>query len=353
MSITKQIFGFLPDGRRVNAYTLRNASGMTVKIMEYGGTVIELKAPDRYGVYSDVIGGYDSLRSYLGADGYQGAIIGRWGNRIAEGKFSVDGKEYTLAKNNGNNHLHGGTEGFNAKMWNVETVDSDEPSLILSYLSVDGEEGYPGNLNVKVTYTLSADNALSINYVAVTDKKTPINLTNHTYFNLGGYASGSIRSHILTLDASTYLPTDAGLIPTGEIKDVDGTPFDFRLPKEIGRDMDCDDPDIKKAGGYDHCFNFSGGQTVTPVKRAELYEPVSGRLMEVYTNQPCVQLYTGNFLKNAEFPFKGGYKQVPQTFLCLETQHMPDSVNHANFTDSILAPGEKYDFTTVYKFTVN
>lgn len=352
MSIVKKLFGVLGDGRKVYSYTLRNANGMKVKIMDRGGTVMQIKVPDRKGCFSDVVGGYDSLESYVEASGYQGALIGRYGNRIAEGKFSLDGQEYTLFRNNGRNHLHGGNVGFDKKIWNAEAVDGDEPSLILSCVSEDGEEGYPGKLDVRVTYTLTSDNALSINYFAQTDRKTVINLTNHTYFNLGGYASGNIYSHVLSMDASSYLPTDGGLIPTGEIRDVTGTPFDFRIAKEIGRQINDDNADLKIAGGYDHCFNFSGGETVTPVKRAELYDPASGRVMEVYTNQPCVQLYTGNFLNDREHPFKGGYKQTPQTLLCLETQHMPDSINHGNFTDCTLVPGRNYDYTTVYKFSV-
>ena len=203
-----------------------------------------------------------------------------------------------------------------------------------------------------VTYTLTKENGLSIHYEATTDKATPINLTNHTYFNLGGYNSGSVHSHILTLDADTYLPTDERLIPTGELRSVFGTPFDFRSPKRIGEDISSDNVDIKLGGGYDHCLNFAGGETAEPVKRGELYEEKSGRVMELYTNQPCVQLYTGNFLTNEKYPFKGGYPQSIQTFVCLETQHMPDSINQIGFTDCVLRPGEKYDFTTEYRFSV-
>lgn len=352
MSIKKKLFGKLDDGTEVYSYTLRNESGMKVKIMSLGGTIMKIKVPDRNGCFTDVIGGYDSLESYVGADGYQGALIGRFGNRIADGVFTLDGEKYTLATNNGKNHLHGGNVGFDSKVWRVTERDSEEPELEMSYISVDGEEGYPGTLGVTVTYKLTADNALSINYRAVTDKKTILNLTNHTYFNLAGYANGSILDHELFLDADTFLPTDETLIPTGELRSVKGTPFDFRTPKKIGKDFYADDTALKYAGGYDHCFNFCGGETEEPVKRAELYDEKSGRVMEVFTNQPCVQLYTGNFLNNEKYPFKGGFPQKQQSLLCLETQHMPDSINHEGFTDCILNPDEVYDYTTVYKFSV-
>ena len=352
MSIKKKLFGVLADGREVYSYTLRNSNGMKVKILSYGGVIAQIKVPDKNGCFTDVVGGYDCLDSYVNADGYQGALIGRWGNRIAKGKFTLEGKDYSLFINNGENHLHGGEFGFNAKVWDVTEKDGAEPELVLHILSPDGDEGYPGNLDLTVTYKLSCENGLSIRYVATTDKTTVVNLTNHAYFNLSGYASGSIHPLILWMDADTYLPTDEGLIPTGEIRPVDGTPFDFRTPKAVGTDINADDEDLKIAGGYDHCFNFAGGKTDEPVKRAELYDPSSGRVMEVYTNQPCVQFYSGNFLNNEKFPFKGGYKQSLQTLMCLETQHMPDSVNHDNFTNCVLKPGEVYDFTTEYRFGV-
>ncbi len=351
MSIKKKLFGIMPDGREVYSYTLRNANGMKVKIMTLGGTIMQIKVPDRDGNFCDVIGGYDSLSSYLGADGYQGALIGRFGNRIARGKFTLDGVDYTLAVNNGVNHLHGGEEGFNAKIWDAVPTDGDEPSLELHYISPHMDEGYPGTLDVTVTYKLSSDNALFINYRATADKKTVLNLTNHTYFNLSGYADGSILDHELWIDADTYLPTDDTLIPTGELKSVEGTPFDFREMKVIGRDFYNDDTALKYAGGYDHCFNFKGGESKEPIKRAELYSAKSGRVMEVITDQPCVQFYSGNFLTNEKYPFKGGFTQKVQSLMCLETQHMPDSVNHRNFTDCTLDVGEVYDYTTIYKFS--
>lgn len=352
MSIQKQLFGTLADGREVYSYTLKNENGVSAKIISYGGALVELRVPDRKGCFVDVIGGYDCLDSYVGGDGYQGALIGRWGNRIARGKFSLEGTDYSLFINNGVNHLHGGEYGFNAKVWEVTEQDGEEPSVSLHILSPDGDEGYPGNLDVTVTYRLTKDNGLVLHYVASTDRTTVLNLTNHTYFNLGGYASGSIHSHVLRLDADTYLPTDDTLIPTGELRSVEGTPFDFRSPKTIGEDIGKEDLDLVQAGGYDHCLNFVGGKTQEPVLRGELYDPRSGRVMEIYTNQPCVQFYSGNFLTNEEYPFKGGYPQRQQTLLCLETQHMPDSVNHESFTNCVLKPGEVYDFTTEYRFKV-
>ena len=351
MSIQKTLFGTLPDGRSVYEFTLRNASGTTVKLLDYGATVKEIHVVDKNGMFADVVAGYDTLDSYLRADGYQGAVIGRIGNRICKGKFELDGKKYDLYINNGPNHLHGGKEGFNAKLWVPEMYEGNEPSVLFSYVSPDGEEGYPGTLSVSVKYTLTEDNALAINYVATTDKKTIINLTNHSYFNLGGYDSGNIYSHLLSIDAPYYLPTDENLIPTGEIRSVKGTPFDFTESKEIGKDIDADCEDLKIAGGYDHCFYFGASESNEVTKRAELYELESGRLMEMFTNQPGVQIYTGNFVNNPDFPFKGGVEQKKQTLVCLETQKMPDSINHENFTSVVLDVGDKYDYTTVYKFS--
>ena len=352
MAIEKKLFGILADGREVYAYTLTNTNGMTVKILSYGGAIAEIRVPDRKGCFTDVVGGYDCLDSYVNGDGYQGALIGRFGNRICKGKFTLDGVDYSLFINNGENHLHGGEFGYNAKIWDVCELEGEEPSLKLHLVSPDGEEGYPGTLDMTVTYTLNSKNGLVIRYEATTDKATPVNLTNHSYFNLGGYASGSIHGHELMIDADTFLPTNAGLIPTGELKSVEGTPFDFRTAKAIGRDIGMDDEALVLAGGYDHCFNFVGGETAEAVKRCELYHNESGRVMEVYTNQPCVQFYSGNFLTNAEYPFKGGYPQSKQTLLCLETQHMPDSINQKGFTNCVLRPEEKYDYTTEYRFSV-
>ncbi len=352
MSITKELFDRLSDGTAVCAYTLRNENGMSARILNYGGILQRLSVADRRGSFTDVVGGYDSVDYYINGGGYHGALIGRFGNRIAGGKFTLDGKTYTLALNNGKNHLHGGNTGYDRRIWEVEAVDKAEPELILSLVSEDGEEGYPGRLKITVTYKLTSDNALSINYKAVSDKSTPVNLTNHAYFNLAGCANGSVLSHELWLDADTYLPTDEGLIPTGELRAVEGTPFDFRVAKPIGRDIEADDEDIRLGGGYDHCFNFAGGETGNIELRGSLYDPESGRFMEMYTDQPCVQIYTANGAGKDEYPQKNGFKMPRRSFVCLETQHMPDSINHENFTDCVLRAGEVYDYTTVYKFSV-
>ena len=350
MSIKKELFG-THRGCDIYKYTLENENGMSVVISNFGATILSINVPDKNGEVADVICGYDDLQSYIDADGYQGAIIGRVGNRICRGKFELDGVQYDMYINNGPNHLHGGKEGFDKKIWQVLALDEGvEPSIKLFLLSADGDEGYPGNLAVTVSYALKNDGSLSIRYEANTDKRTIINLTNHTYFNLGGYNSGKIYDQELWLDADTYLPTDDTLIPTGEIRSVANTPFDFRLPKAIGRDIKMQDQDLIIAGGYDHCLNFTGGETKLPKLRARVIHKESGRVMEMYTNQPCVQFYSGNFLTNAKYPFRGNVPQKIQMAFCLETQHMPDSINHENFTNVVLNPNEKYDYTTIYKF---
>ena len=349
--ITKHYFGTMEDGRDVHSYLLKNDAGMSVRICEFGGAIMEIFVPDRLGRMTDVVAGYDSLRDYVLAPGYLGALVGRVCNRIAKGKFELDGKQYQIYQNNNGNSLHGGKVGYSHKIWNAKTEDGTEPSLILSLVSPDGDENYPGTLSITVTYTLLRSNALSIHYEATTDQKTVVNLTNHAYFNLGGFSSGKIFDHVLQMDADTYIPTDENLIPTGEIRSVAGTPFDFREPKTIGQDFDLENPDMKFAGGYDHCLCFAGGETKTPVLRIEAYEPNSGRLMQVYTNQPAVQFYTGNFMWEIEAPLKGGCPASVQAAFCLETQKMPDAINHANFDDVILNPGEKYDYTTIYQFS--
>ncbi len=350
--ITKHFFDLLDGGQEIYTYTMKNANGMTVRICEFGGAIMEIRVPDRLGRMSDVVGGYDSLRDYVLGDGYLGALIGRTGNRIAKGRYRIEGKEYRAYCNNGENSLHGGRVGFSHRVWTAKAIDGEEPKLVLTLTSPDGEEGYPGTVIVTVTYTLLASNALSIRYQATTDATTIVNLTNHAYFNLGGYASGKIFDHVLQIDADRYLPTDEGLIPTGELRSVEGTPFDFREPKTIGRDFDMENEDIRIAGGYDHCLCFTSGESREPTLRIEVYEPNSGRIMRVYTNQPCVQFYSGNFLSNPEHPLKGGYPQNKQALFCLETQKMPDAINHSGFTDVLLHPGEVYDYTTVYQFSV-
>ncbi len=349
--ITKHFFGTMDDDRDVYSYLLKSDAGMSVRICEFGGAIMELFVPDRLGRMTDVVAGYDSLRDYVLAPGYLGALVGRVCNRISKGKFRLNGKEYQIYKNNNGNSLHGGKVGFSHKIWDVKAEDGEEPRLVLSLVSPDGDENYPGTLSVTVTYTLLRSNALAIHYEATTDKKTVVNLTNHAYFNLGGYSSGKIFDHVLQMDADKYIPTDENLIPTGEIRSVKGTPFDFREPKTIGQDFDLEHPDMKLAGGFDHCLCFTGGETKTPVLRIEAYEPNSGRLMQVYTNQPCVQFYTGNFMWEIEAPLKGGCPASVQTAFCLETQKMPDAINHSNFDNVVLNPGEKYDYTTIYQFS--
>ena len=350
--ITKHYFGTMDDGKDVYSYLMKNEAGMSVRICEFGGAIMEIKVPDKFGRMADVVAGYDALRDYALNPGYLGALVGRVGNRICKGQFSLEGKNYQIYQNNNDNSLHGGKVGFSHKIWSIRAEDGEEPKLIVSLVSPDGDENYPGTLDVTVTYTLLKSNALSLHYEVTTDKTTIVNLTNHAYFNLGGYASGKIFDHVMQFDADTYIPTDDQLIPTGEIRSVEGTPFDFREPKPIGKDFNADDEDLKIAGGYDHCMCFTGGETKEPVLRVEIYEPNTQRILKVFTNQPCMQLYSGNFLSNPEHPLKGGYPQNTQAAFCLETQKMPDAMNHANFTNVILEPGEVYDHKTIYQFSV-
>ena len=347
--------GALSDGRPVMGYQLTNEVGMRVLISDLGGTIWQLHAPDRNGELADVVCGYDDPRALEASEGYIGALIGRFGNRIGGAAFECEGKSYTLFANNNGNHLHGGRIGFDRRTWRVEPRDGDEPQLILSLTSPDGEEGYPGTVHVTVTYTLRSDNALVLHYEATTDKTTPINLTNHAYFNLAGYAHGTILDHVLCLDADTYLQTDEALIPTGVKVPVQGTPFDFRTPKKVGLEFWPDERcrDMQLAGGYDHCMNFTSGEATdgsVPL-RGYLEHTESGRRMELYTNLPCVQFYSGNFLVDDGNALKGGVKKQRQMALCLETQKMPDSMHHDGFTDVMLRPGEVYDYTTIYRFT--
>lgn len=350
MKIEKRYFGSCPAGE-VDIYKLTNDNGMSADIITLGGAIVRLMVPDKKGNVADVLGGYDSLDSYYYGDGYQGALVGRVGNRIAKGKFTLDGVEYSLCINNGQNSLHGGEFGFSHKVWEAKSdVTADGCVLDLTYVSPDGEENYPGTLTVNVRYTLTADNALKISYRATTDKKTIVNLTNHSYFNLGGYDSGDILAHEMFMDADTYIPVDNTLIPTGEIASVEGTPFDFTERKPIGRDFDLENEQIKIAGGYDHCLNFRAVEDPMSAPRISVIEPKSEREMLVYTDAPSVQFYSANFLNNEKYPFKGGYPQQLQHAFCLETQKMPDSINHEGFTDVTLSPGETYETTTIYKF---
>jgi aldose 1-epimerase len=345
-SLEKMDFGKTPDGTPVDIYVLTNGK-MTAKVMTYGAILTELHVPDRNGKTVDVVLGFDNLASYLAGHPHFGATTGRFANRIARGRFTLDGKEYTLAINNGPNSLHGGLKGFDKKVWNAEDASGPAGSAVkLTYRSPDGEEGYPGNLTVSVTYTVTDDNALRIDYVATTDKATPVNLTNHSYFNLAGPASGTILAHELLLAADRYTPSDDTLIPTGEIKPVKGTPLDFTTPMPIGARFGQLKGDPV---GYDHNFVLRGDGK-TPALGARVYDPESGRVLEIFTTEPGVQLYTANFL-NGSLKGKGGVAYRKHHGFCLEAQHFPDSVHHASFPSTILRPGETYSQTTIYKFS--
>ncbi len=343
-------FGTMPDGKKVDRYTLKNQSGMEVGIITYGGIIVSLKAPNNEGISEDIMLGLDSLSQYIQSNPYFGAIIGRYGNRIANAKFSLEGMEYTLAANNGVNHLHGGIKGFDKVLWDAfPEKERNGASLRLTYNSKDMEEGYPGNLSVSVTYTLKDDNSLDVHYEATTDKKTIVNLTQHSYFNLSGDFSKTVLDHELTLYSDAYLPVDRALIPTGEIAPVDGSPFDFREPKTIGRDIAQDHDQLKKGSGYDHCWVLNNPNSGIRLS-ARVRHPESGRIMEVFTDEPGVQLYTGNFL-NGTLPAKGGGTYAQRTGFCLETQHYPDSPNQKKFPSVVLNPGEKYASNTSFKFS--
>jgi aldose 1-epimerase len=346
--IEKKDFGKTPDGTPVDLYVLTNASGMKAKVMTYGAILTELDVPDKNGRVGDVVLGFDELKGYLAGHPYFGATVGRVANRVAKGKFTLDGKEYKLAVNNGPNALHGGLKGFDKVVWKAEPVQvADGVAVKFTYLSPDGEEGYPGNLSVAVTYTLTNQNELKIDYTATTDKATPVNLSNHSYFNLTGTASGHILGHVLMLAADRYTPVDATLIPTGEIKPVKGTPLDFTSPTGIGARIDQLQGEPR---GYDHNFVLnSEGKSLALAAR--VYDPKTGRVMEMYTTEPGVQFYTGNFL-DGKVKGKGGLAYQKHHGFCLEAQHFPDSVNHPNFPSVILRPGKTYTQTTVYKFSV-
>ncbi len=352
MSITKSTFGVTRDGVTVTAYTMDNGK-MSVRFIDLGGTIVSINVPDKNGVMADVVCGYDDPDSYLTCGGYPGAIIGRYCNRIGGAKFTLDGVTYPLYKNdNVHNHLHGGKVGFDRRMWEVTVLADNEKemSLDLSYVSPDGEEGYPGTLTLHVIYTLPVDSCdFSIRYTAKTDKRTVLNLTNHSYFNLAGYEVGDILDHEVMINSDAYGEVDAELIPTGKIIKVDGTPHDFRTPKPVGRDIGKDDVQLRYGQGYDHNFILDNGGRCELA--ATVRDPKSGRVMKVYTNQPAIQLYTGNCIDTTEAPYKGGVPKRRFAALCLETQHYPDSPNHPEFPSTELAPGEVYDYTTVFSFS--
>lgn len=348
-TISKEAFGELPDGQQADLYTLTNANGMTVNITNYGGIITKLTAPDKNGEWADVVLGFDSLPPYLNEHPFFGALVGRYGNRIAKGKFKLNGQEYQLAINNGPNALHGGKKGFDKVLWKATEVKQDSVvGLELEYTSKDMEEGYPGNLTVKVVYTLTNDNALTIDYTATTDKATVVNLTNHSYFNLTGLKR-DILEHEVTIASDSIVPVDTTLIPTGKLRAVEGTPFDFRKPTRISAGINkTEDEQIKAGGGYDHCWVLKrSGDGL--VQFATVREPESGRIMEVFTTEPAVQFYSGNFLDGS---LQGkGATYVKRFGLCLETEHYPDSPNQPQFPSTTLNPGETYKTTTKYKFS--
>ena len=349
-NVNKEFFGKTTNGAIVDQYTLKNSNGMEVSIISYGGIITSWKTKDRDGNYRDIVLGFNNLSDYETISPYFGALIGRYGNRIREGKFSLDGVEYNLAVNNGENHLHGGLKGFDKVIWDVEEeVNDKSASLILRYTSSDMEEGYPGNLDVKVTYTLNNDDELRVRYEAETDKKTVVNLTQHSYFNLSAGLSRDILSHEITINSDSYLPVDQTLIPTGELRDVGGTPFDFRESKSIGDDINNEDKQLTFGNGYDHCWVLNNQDEGIRLV-ATAYDPVSGRLLEVSSDQPGIQFYSGNFL-DGTLESKDGAKYEFRSGFCLETQHYPDSPNQESFPTVILNPGEKYDTKTIFKFS--
>ncbi len=340
--IAQETFGTLEDGREVSLFTLTNANDMEVQITNYGGIVTAIRTSDRNGNMDNVVLGFDSLKKYTAGTPYFGALIGRYGNRIADGQFTLDGKEYQLPQNDGDNHLHGGEKGFDKVLWDAQP--QDDGSLKLTYLSEDGEQGYPGNLNVAVIYTLTDENELKIEYEATTDKATPVNLTNHSYFNLSGHPDSTILGHELKINAAQYTPVDDELIPTGEIKDVAGTPFNFTDFNEIGARID------QVEGGYDHNWVLNRSSDDSLFHAATLYDDISGRELKVMTTEPGLQFYSGNFL-DGSMQGPDGAPFVQHAALCLETQHFPNSPNEPDFPSTILRPTEIYQTTTIYKFS--
>jgi aldose 1-epimerase len=347
--VERAAFGRTPDGQAVDIFTLRNTSGIEVKAITYGGIITSLKTPDRTGAMADIVLGFDSLDGYLGDHPYFGAIIGRYGNRIARGRFLLDKNEYRLATNNGPNHLHGGVKGFDKHVWTPEIIGNN--AVRFSRVSPDGEEGYPGALQVAVVYSLTNYNELIVEYQAHTDLPTHVNLTQHSYFNLAGAGSGDVLGHQLMIAADHYTPVDGALIPTGAIAPVDGTPFDFRKPAAIGARIDAAHPQIRNGQGYDH--NWVLNRTGEAIQlAARVVEPNSGRVLEVATTEPGLQFYAGNFL-DGKIAGKGGLAYGRRAGFCLETQHYPDSPNQPDFPSTVLRPGSTYSTRTVFKFDVS
>lgn len=352
-SMKKTSFGQIPDGTPIDLYVLTNRNGMTASITNFGATLVSVNVPDKNGKLADVVLGYDSLEGYINDKSSLGATIGRYANRIAHGKFQLNGIEYNLARNNGENHIHGGVKGFNKVVWQAQDVSTaDWLALELTYLSKDGEEGYPGNLNAKVVYRLTNQNELRIDYGATTDKETVVNLTNHSYFNLAGHDKGSVLDHRLTIHASSFTPVDATLIPTGEMRSVQGTPFDFRHATAIGARINQDDPQLVIGHGYDHnwILDRKSSDDKTLIRAAEAFDPSSGQVLEVWTTEPGIQLYTANYLEDVHG--KGNHVYQRREAFCLETEHFPDSPNHSAFPSTVLKPGGRYTSTTVFKFMV-
>ena len=335
----------------MDTFTLRNAREMVVQLIAYGGSVVSIELPDRDGLPADIVLGYDSVEGYEADRSYFGALIGRYANRIARGRFTIDGHTHAVTINDGPNHLHGGRRGFHKVPWNVTPFeDGDVTGALLSYTSVTGDEGYPGTLSVSVLVTLNDDNELAFDYAAVTDEPTPVNLTHHGYFNLAGHDAGDVRGHELTITASRYTPVDATLIPTGELRQVTGTPFDFRTPRLIGAALMADDEQLRIAGGFDHNFVLDRDDESVASLAARLHDPLSGRTVEIFTTEPGLQLYSGQALGGVVG--KGGHTYGPNAGVALETQHFPDSPNQAAFPNTILRPGDGFTSRTVYRFSV-
>ena len=350
VDVQKGTFGETKQGQPVDLYTLSNATGMRVRIITYGAIIVTLEVPDREGRLADVVLGFDTLEGYLERHPYFGCVVGRYANRIAGGRFRLDGNEYNLVKNHGRHHLHGGEKGFDSVVWEArEAVSVDGAGIELSYLSVDGEEGYPGNLNVRVTYTLTNQNALKVDYEATTDKKTIVNLSQHTYFNLAGAGQGDILGHEMMINADQFTVIDEEVMPTGEIRDVEGTSLDFRVPSAIGARIDGTEEQMRFGTGYDHNFVLNSDDPSTGLA-ARVREPGSGRVMEIYTTEPGVQFYSGNFLDGTVVGKEGKVYQQRAAF-CLETQHFPNSPNEPSFPSTVLEPGDTYRQTTVFQFS--
>ncbi|MFK5973875.1 MAG: aldose epimerase family protein [Flavobacteriaceae bacterium] len=348
--LNKEAFEKKISGKQVSLYTLQNSSGTVTQITNYGGKIVSLWLKDVKGIYEDVVLGYPDLEGYLNAkEKYFGALIGRYGNRIAKGKFNLNGKEYTLATNNGDNHLHGGNKGYDAVVWDAKQID--DHCLELTYLSKDMEEGYPGNLTIKVRYSLTDANEIKVEYWATTDKSTIVNLTHHSFFNLGGAGNGTINDHLLQINAPYYTPVDKGLIPTGKIATVENTPMDFQKLVSIGKRVDADFEQLKFGLGYDH--NYVINQNIEGYNyAAKVVEPISRRTMEVYTNEPGLQFYGGNFLDGSIIG-KDRKAYGHRTAFCLESQHFPDSPNKKHFPSTVLNPGEEYYSICIYKFSIS